>query len=157
MQNNPDPNVAISPPAQRAAPIAPAWHTIALRLLRGSHLSRLSPKAVQRLDRQHDCRPAPPSCGLRRWTRLPGPAPDGRHHGFRLSLWIAGAVAAQPATRDDRPLPAGLLCALSSIPLTIIFSPLFSRRTLLSLPPPYCSESSQCHPPYARTLPRRSP
>src|ERR1700731_1537245 len=30
MQNTP--NVAISPPAQRAAPIAPAWHTIALLL-----------------------------------------------------------------------------------------------------------------------------
>src|ERR1700756_18333 len=35
MQNNPDPNVAISPPAQRAAPIAPAWHTIALLLFIG--------------------------------------------------------------------------------------------------------------------------
>jgi uncharacterized protein len=35
MQNNPDPNVAISPPAQRAAPIAPAWHTIALLVFIG--------------------------------------------------------------------------------------------------------------------------
>jgi len=35
MQNNPDPNVAISPPAQPAAPIAPAWHTISLLLFIG--------------------------------------------------------------------------------------------------------------------------
>ena len=32
MQNNPDSNVAFPPPAQRAAPIAPAWHTISLLL-----------------------------------------------------------------------------------------------------------------------------
>ena len=35
MQNTPNPNVAISPPAQRAAPIAPAWHTIVLLLFIG--------------------------------------------------------------------------------------------------------------------------